>query len=283
MIKKPTHTHRRSQRLVLAAIASTLAAAPAARAGFTQFFQRREIDYTQTSNAAPAAESQASYLTRPSSTISPDFTAVTLAPPVGSPLALSETSPGSWDSGLTSHTFATQAQLATAFPIGTYTLTGTGGSAPLTASIAESQTSYPATQPFLTGTTYSSLQGLNPAHPLTLTWDTFTAGPGATTSSLFLTILGPSGDVFNQFLPTSTTSQLLPANTFQANASYTLQLGWYSDVTSTGAGGVSLDDRFVNLTSASFTSGTVPEPASLAMIAAPLIILTLRRRRQPSP
>jgi hypothetical protein len=270
----------RGRAFFLAALAGLGLAAAPARAGFTEFFQLHEVDYTQTSNAAPAAESQASYLARPDATASPDFTAVTLTPPGGTAFALSSTGGGFWDSGLSNHTFATQAQLVTAFPTGTYTVTGTGGSAPTSASIAQTQSPYPASHPFLTGTSYSSLQGLNPTQPLTLTWDSFTPGGGAGSSTLFLTIFGSSGDVFNQFLPTSATSQLFPANTFQANTSYTLQLGWYSEIFSTAAGGVALDDRFGNTTIAAFTTG-VPEPATMGMFAA-LLVAGLGRRRRPA-
>jgi hypothetical protein len=269
------------------AAAAIVAEPSSARAGFTQFFQLHATDYSQNSNSPPAAESSASYLARPTSTTSPDFTSVTLTPPVGSSFGLTESPAGSgfWDSGLFSHQFATNAQLDAAFPTGTYTLTGAGGSSPASATITYAQSAYPVTVPFLTGTTYSSLQGLDSSQPITLTWDAFVPSSLATSSSLFLTINGTSGTVFNQFLPTSATSVTLAANTFSPGAHYTFQLGWFSDVTSTNTAGTFLDNRFAYATTGAFTAAAVPEPSTLVLeLNAGLMISlgvwrTTRRRR----
>jgi hypothetical protein len=62
--------------------------------------------------------------------------------------------------------FSTKAQLDAAFPAGSYTLSATGGtSGPATATMSSAQSFYPQTVPFLNGSTFSNLQGLNPALP----------------------------------------------------------------------------------------------------------------------
>ena len=271
--------------LVFTTLGAILAGASPARAGFTQFFQDHTVNYTQNSNSQPTTETGAYYLTRPTSTTSPDFTAVSLTPPVGSPFSLTEGTPGSgfWDSGLSSHTFATKALLDAAFPTGTYTLTGTGGSAPTTSTISYSQSAYSLSVPFLTGTTYSTLQGFNPSNPLTITWNSFLTGSVANSSTIFFSISGPSGSVYNQALSSLTTSVSLSANVFSPNTTYLYQLEFSNDIDGTDAGGVFLDNRFVFVTSGTFTTGSsvaVPEPSTIVLsLTACLIGLGVSRSR----
>jgi hypothetical protein len=267
---------RASGILVLSALVSTLANASPARAGFSEFFLLHEVDYTQTSNSQPVAESRASLLAEATSTTSPDFATVKLTPPIGSLQSLTESPSGSglWNTSFSSNVFATKSLLDAAFPTGAYTITGTGGSAPTTSTINDTQSAYPLSVPFLSGTSYSSLQGLNPSNPITVTWDSFQTGSIANSPYVFFTIIGPSGDVYNQILASTATSVSFSANTFSSNTAYSFQLGFVNDILSTDPSGVFQDNRFAYLTSGTFLSGpsSVPEPSTIVMSLSACVI-----------
>jgi hypothetical protein len=238
-------------------VAAVLSEAPAARAGFTSMFENYSVSYTQTSHLPPAAESSASFRVTANSTTNPNFTAVSLTVPVGSPLGLSG-SGGAWDTGLFSHTFTTRAQLDAAFPAGTYTLNGTGAgvAAPTSVSIDYTQNAYPG-------------------QSFTFLWDSFVTG-GVGSPSLFFTITASNGSqLFNQFLPTNLSGIQFGPNFFSANTQYTYQLGWFNDITGTSSG-ASTDLRFGFVTTGTFR--TVPEPTSLVLgLIAGLTVVAARR------
>jgi len=125
---------------------------------------------------------------------------------------------------------------------------------------------YPAEIPFLTGGSFSALQGFDPSQSLTLTFNNFTSDTNATFNELFFSI-----NTFNQLfdgellrvfdsgsLENTTTSVVIPANTLQPNTDYVFNLD-YRFTTQTGlfdnAGGFG---NFLSSTAGDFTTGDFP-------------------------
>jgi hypothetical protein len=120
---------------------------------------------------------------------------------------------------------------ASEFPTGTYTFTATD--APdQTVSVNRPSPNYSSAIPTITD--FTSLQGLNTASPFTVTFNSFTNANSGTTcnntnptcSFIFFDVYNAAGtDVFSQgFLPSSTTSVTIPANTLLPNTSYRAEL-----------------------------------------------------------
>ncbi len=167
--------------------------------------------------------------------------------------------------------YSKQALLDSDFPTATYNITGTGGTqGPLTATLDYSKDLYPAQVPYLTGTGYSSLQGVNVHAPISLQFSSFTADPNATQYQFF-TIYNNTTNTFQYsagFLPQTAMGVTIAANTLTAGDSYTYELIDSNRVTTTGTGAsflpfIGFDVR----TEGTFIAGgNVPEPGSLALL-----------------
>ena len=262
-----------------------------ARAGITDFGVDKFENYTQTSNTQPAMLTSASFDSSLDASKASDVGTVTasFAGP-SSPLIYTGQS-GSFS--YYSPDFQTQAQLDTAFPFGIpYTIQASGGTlGTLSATIDTPSMALYSPIPFLTGTTYSQLQGLNAATSDPISFNSFTRPPGANGSSIFILItsLATGDTVYVQFgLSPSTTSVVLPANTLAANTAYEIDLDYITGIDSKNAefGGASFAVTFSSDTSAYFTTAaTVPEPASLALTAigvASALLASRKRWSRPS-
>lgn len=153
----------------------------------------------------------------------------------------------------------------TAFPDGSvYNFEVSGGIlGTQTATLNSPSTSLYPSIPYLSGTTFSQLQGLNPANSFTLTWDGFSVPSGATGSQYFFIFPTSTGQViFNEpFLAPNTTSLILPANTLAPNTNYRFLLGYINEIqTDIGFGdaeGLAFFERFTN---GSFSTSSVVTP-----------------------
>jgi hypothetical protein len=199
-----------------------------------------------------------------------DFSTVQLTVPgSATPLNMSQTNPTTFAFG--SSLFATQALLDAAFPTGTYQFNASGASGSTSTNFMYTTDAYPQSLPFLTGTTFSQLQGVNPAAPFTFQFSPFIVNPGATTSFLFLTVFDRTTNTLafdGGFLPSTTTSLVLPANTLVPGHDYTYEL-IFSDRVDIPKGPNAVFDTqfgFDLRTSGSFATATVPEPSSLLLL-----------------
>lgn len=183
--------------------------------------------------------------------------------------------------------YSTQALRDSDFPTATYNITGTGGTqGPLTATLDYSKDLYPTQQPYLTGTGYSSLQGVNVHAPISLQFSSF-ASEARATQYQFFTIYDHTTNTFQYdagFLPQTATGVTIPANTLTAGDSYTYELIDSNRVATTGTGATFVPFVGFDLrTQGNFIAGiSVPEPCSLAFLVGGALsglgVLARRRR-----
>lgn len=279
-----TNNHLASISVIAGKTAAALllgatAAGPArATISFVDMF--RNNNFVQTSNGSAAND--LSYLTFDLfATQANEFTTVLgFYPGPGSPVPLTENTPAIYN--YSTGFFPNQAAMDTAFPQGAYTFTANSPSEALTTSFNYTANAFPLTVPFLSGTNFSSLQGMNTAAPFSFQLSPFTPNAGATASYLFLTIFETvSGNVTFDFgfNPSNTTSLTVPANTLTPGLDYTYQLIFSDRVTVASPGAdfpaqIGFDER----TTGSFTPA-LPEPGSAILLCAGGALLLRRRQR----
>lgn len=130
-----------------------------------------------------------------------------------------------------SNVFGSQAALDVAYPKGTYSFTANGGEPPATTMVNYANDAYSATQPYLTGSNFSALQGMDSTTDFTFRLSPFVKDAATTDAYIFFNIFNAAtGQVVfgSNFLSSDTTSILLPANTLQPNTAYVYDLD-YSD------------------------------------------------------
>jgi hypothetical protein len=180
-----------------------------------------------------------------------------------------------------------QAAYTAEFLNGIYTYTATG-SPSQTVTIDQTAPPFATSIPFITD--FTSLQGMNSANPLTVTWDSF---GGALSGNCLPTCSFVSLDFFHNALSvfstgslsSSTTSANIPANTFAPNTAYDFRLtfeNWQSSSTVTGS--TASPPKFLTyaLDSGTITTApatAVPEPSSLLLSVLGLLILAAYRLR----
>lgn len=192
---------------------------------------------------------------------------------------------------LSSSLFATQTAMDTAFPFGLYEYEATNA---LSQSTNFNYTAdlYPAAQPFLTGTDFSDLQGMNPAASFTFHLSAFDEALGATGGQLiFFTIFDPATNtvVFEEdFLRTTTTTQIVvPGGTLLPDQLYGYELIYSNRVISSDDPGDAMFPAllaFERRTGGRFETGAVPVPGpaswTLMTTGACLAVLVYRRRQR---
>ena len=197
------------------AVAATFLVTSSVNATITDYELLKLADYTQTSDAQPTTLTEYSAVEQVVSSAG-DFTSASFSGG-GSSLTL----PGSNGTFIAGQIFSTKGALDAAVPNGTtftFALTGGtyGGQTATVTSFATDQ--YPPSVPYLTGTTFDSLQNVNAAHPINLTFNSQPNGSSVIIST-------SSGAVYSNFtLPASATSLLLPANTLQPGQTYQMDL-----------------------------------------------------------
>jgi hypothetical protein len=276
-----------SSVLITAVVLVLLGAADAktadAQISFVNLF--RNLPNVQTGNGNSLGASGAFFSGTLFSVGAGDFAAGTLTyPGPGSPVPLTLTSPTTLL--FQTPTLASQAAMDAAFPFGTYQFDATGGTmGPATATIGYTADFYPQSLPFLDGTNFSDLQGMNAAAPFAFDFSPFITGGGVSESFIFFTLfdVNTSSFVFNSgFLPASTTGLVLPANTLQAGHAYSYELDFSNRLLVPDPGAVFLGQLgFDSRTTGRFSTTAVPEPG-IAIIGLGLVVSSaaiLRRRR----
>lgn len=276
-------------RALLLGLAAWAVGAPEARAQISYVETYKTAQYAQTGNGNSLSLS-GYYSAANLYSVNPNaYTSASLTyPGPGSPLSLSAVSPTEFS--YTSPFFASKAAIDAAFPMGTYTFSASNGGPATTTALSYTSDDYAQTLPWLTGTDYTALQGMNPNAAFTFHFSPFTTGTQAAASYIFLTVTDLTTNtlvVNDSFLSPSTTSQTVAANTFKAGDQYQYQLIFsnrdFGTVVPPGATfppELGFDFR----TTGTFTPAAVPEPASLALLAqalaVPALIAVVRRARR---
>lgn len=265
---------------IAAALLLVIAADNPARATISFVDMFRNNNYVQTGDGAAAYD--ASFLTlNVFSSGGNEFASVqAIYPGPASPVPLTQNAPTIY--GYSTSFLASQAAMDAAYPTGIYQFNTTGAGGPLSTSFAYTANAFPQTVPFLAGTNYSSLQGMNVTSPFTFQLSPFTPGGLPDNKFLFLTVFETvSGNVAYDFAfqPFTTTSLTLPANTLISGMNYTYQLIFSDRLTAASPGAdfpaqIGFDKRTVG----SFSTAT-PEPCAGVLMLAGSAALLLKRRR----
>jgi hypothetical protein len=128
-----------------------------------------------------------------------------------------------WEFGAGSGSFPF---LQTQYPTGNYTFGLTGGTdGPTTFTIDFVGNTYAANPPQLTAASYTALQGMNAAAPLTVDFNSFVTTGNPNASDIVFTISNSSTQVFDSgFLSSGATSVTIPSGTLMAGQSYQFDL-----------------------------------------------------------
>jgi hypothetical protein len=270
-------------QLAIGAAALFLAAIPV-RADLTEVNIFDNAVYEQTSSSAPASPTFFFFNAAGTFASPGDFTSGSVTDPNSNVTNLPLTGPTSF--GFGSSLFTTLADLHTTYPFGSYTITGNGGTdGPQSETFSYPSDAFTTDIPALAPSTFTGLQGLNPANAFSIGFNSFTPDPSSTQEFTFFTIFNGGTSVFTEgFLSNSTTGVVLPANTLLPGTSYTFELDFSDRIRSfDSASSVTIDQGFDVRTDGSFMTGsgvsTVPEPTSLALFGTAAGVLMFLRRQ----
>lgn len=224
---------------------------------------QKGVDLVQVGNGNALTPGSAYFSSYLGSSVANAYTTVTLTyPGAGSPQNLPQVNP--YEYGFYTF-FPTQAAMDTAYPFGAYTFTGDGTDSASFPYLADGYTS----MPYLAGTDYTDLQGMDPSQPFTFNFSPFVAGAGSDGSGIGFNIFDYTQGivVYNNPLPLTTTSVTIPANTLAGGDLFSYQLLFFSFDDSLTTGGVSTHFEFDMDTSGTFTtaSSTAPEPSTIVL------------------
>ena len=255
-------------RAALPALGLLLLTAPGARAQVTGV-PLFETIYTQQTGPTTVAGTGFRFDARIFEATAADVATATLTyPGPGSPGTYSLVAGSNppfldFDSG----SLATQAALDAAFPLGTYTTSGSGGLAgPGTVTTHFTQTAFASSTPTFSANTFNGFQSLNAAQAFTASFNPYVVGPVANASFEFFNIYNATtgANVLGyEFQPATTTAFGVPANALMPGTAYYVQLDFSNRIDSTNAGGIYNGMGFDRVTSLNFTTApAVPEAST---------------------
>jgi hypothetical protein len=158
--------------------------------------------------------------------------------------------------------------LQTKYPDVDYNFDLSGGSQPETTfTIPYEGGGYSLDTPQLTAASFDALQGANAGDGLTLSWNSFEFGEGATDNDLFFSITDTSTGmvVFSPDLAVDATGVFVPAGTLAAGHSYTFDLNFSGRIVPEST--VVATEFYDTHTDGAFSAaGAVPEPSTWAMM-----------------
>ena len=174
------------------------------------------------------------------------------------------------------------------FPNGDYTFDLTGGTMGPTEFVINYAGDAYSNTPELTAASFSALQGLNAAAPITLDFNPMDVSPNATpgANAIFFSVVDSSNStVFNETLSTTDTSVTIPGGVLAAGQSYSFDLLFDDRIVDSS--GEFLKTQFYDThTDGSFSTAAeaVPEPSTWAMMLMGFVGLgfaaSLRGRKQ---
>ena len=274
-------TRRTLQLAMMLGFALGAAVVPA-WAGIDQVAMFRNLEYLQTGNGNAVTFDSAFFTLQLRATAANEYPIVrAFYGGPASPVNLNPVDPLNYefDSGF----YTSQVMMDTDFPKGTYTLTANNIATSDSATTAYSYASdaYVKALPYLTGTNYADLQGMNPGAAFGFQFSPYIKDATATDPLLFFTLFdaGTGAVVFASILQPTDTGVTLPAGTLLPTHDYVYDLD-YSDrvsVASPGAANAAILG-FDTRTDGYFTTG-VPEPAAAGVLTLAGVMLTGRQRR----
>jgi hypothetical protein len=281
-------------KLITSAAVLVVATLPGAKASDITFVdQYKNLGYDQTGNGNTLTATGGFFSAEINANASNAYTSANLVyPGPGSPQTLPIVPTDSTVYHFQTTGFATKAAMDAAFPVGTYTYNGINGGGTDSTDLAYSADHYATSLPYLTGTDFSSLLGMNTAQAFTFHFSPFTGSVEALPNSsafIFFTIfdLTKGINVFDAgFLPTTATGVTIGANTLTAGDTFRYELDFSNrfgvDTTNTDfAGQLGFDER----TDGTFTAAaatTTPEPSTMVLLSGGLLVAAFIRKRKRS-
>ena len=261
-----------------------LAMAPAAHASDISFLlQFKNLSWTQVGNGNDLSFNGGFYSADLETNVAnPYITASLTYPGPGSPANLPQISPT--DYGFQTGLYSTQAAMDADFPFGVYTYKGDNGDS---AGYDYTADDYANSTPFLTGSDYSNLQGMNASLPFTFHFNPDDPGTMATESYVFFTIFDRTTSTLaydDGFLPASTTSVTVPGGTLTPGDMYSFELDYSNRDILRGLGTSDFPPElgFDLRDDGTFTAAPLlasPEPATAGLIGLGLVAAALLGRR----
>lgn len=270
--------------LILAALAAVAAFPLSASAALTFHEIAKWQTHTQTSNSAPVSPSSFLFSARVFANVNGQVQNGTVSIPGG---GIRNTTPdGPTVTGYYDTSHASLASLDAMYTTGTYTFTLTNGPfAGASDTVNFQNPGYSSSIPFITGTSYSSLQGMDPTQSRLITWNTWTSVGDATgrTTYFYLYDMTAGGTlVASQVGSANTnTSYTIAANQLLANRNYRYQL-LFGALTQQQTQGP-FNPSFATASMYMNTIGnfsTVPEPTTMGLLGVGLLALARRRYRR---
>lgn len=266
------------------AVLTAMAVAGPAAADLTFFEVAKWQTYTQNSNAQPTVTNSYGFTARVFSNSAGEVMNGTVETPL---TTVYNTAPnGAFVSGYSNFSFANEAAMDALFPTGDYTFTLTDGPrAGDSDTVTFNDPGWADTVPYLTGTTYSDLQGADVNSAISFNWTTYdTPGTYTTRQTYFYLydITAGGGTVFAQQGNADTfTSKTFAAGSLIAGHTYQFQLLFGALDQSESAVGLAparpTTAMYVN-TTGRFTTA-VPEPATMAALGLGLAAVLRRKRK----
>ena len=264
----------------LAALLLCGAALPSTASEISYVNQFRNLEYTQTDNLTLSAQGaffSASAVVSGLAIATYDSGTMTIGDPNAGPSYALTSSDGGHSFGMQTPSLPSQAAMDTQFPLAShYTYLLTGGPDSTSASMDVGANNYAAAPPLLTGNSFSALQGMDSAQPLSLGFNPFNAVPGAAAEFVFLsfynyttaTWLYPLG-----FAPRTTTGLTLAAGLLAPGNNYAFELIYSVRVSQPGDGADFAPEIGFDLRTSGLFATAVPEPATFTFWLLGLVAL----------